>query len=159
MKDLVKARVAAISAAAIFRCLGAFRSSGAMNLNKRMQDESGLILITVLTLLTALTLAGVTTFIVASTEVKVAGNFVTNQKVLQVAMAGAEQGRQTLRAANTSSTNTSNFSEELAAQIPSLSAAIILFLKLFTIRQQSFLVQRTMCIERLSNKRGHALEH
>jgi hypothetical protein len=76
-----------------------------------------LILIAVLTLLTALTLAGATAFIVASTDVKVGGNFRTNQTALQVAMAGAEQARQTLRAANAISTNTSTFSEELAARV------------------------------------------
>jgi Tfp pilus assembly protein PilX len=84
-----------------------------------VNNESGLILIAVLTLLTALTLAGVTAFIVASTDVKVGGNFRTSQTALQVAMAGAEQGRQTLRAANASSTNPTNFSEELAAYISS----------------------------------------
>jgi Tfp pilus assembly protein PilX len=76
-----------------------------------------LILIAVLTLLTALTLAGATAFIVASTDVKVGGNFRTNQTALQVAMAGAEQARQTLRTANASSTDTTRFSEELAARV------------------------------------------
>jgi Tfp pilus assembly protein PilX len=84
-----------------------------------LNNERGLILIVALTLLTALTLVGVTAFIVSSTDVKVGGNFRTNQTVLQVAMAGAEQARQTLRAANASSTNTSNFSEELVAYVSS----------------------------------------
>jgi hypothetical protein len=53
----------------------------------------------------------------ASTDVKVGGNFRMSQTALQVAMAGTEQARQTLRAANASSTNTSNFSEELAARV------------------------------------------
>ena len=88
-----------------------------MNCGKLGLDERGLILIAALTLLTALTLIGVTAYIVASTDVKVGGNFKTNQTALQVAMAGAEQARQTLRAANTSSTNTSSFSEELAARV------------------------------------------
>lgn len=83
----------------------------------RTNDERGIILIAALTLLAALTLVGATAFIVASTDVKIGGNFQTNQKALQVAMAGAEQGRQTLRAANASSTNTSSFSEELAARV------------------------------------------
>lgn len=82
-------------------------------------SESGVILIAALTLLAALTLVGTTAFIVASTDVKIGANFQTNQKALQVAMAGAEQARQTLRASNASSTNTSNFSEELAARIGS----------------------------------------
>lgn len=81
-----------------------------------MRHAYGLILIVALTLLTALTLVGATAFIVASTDVKVGGNFKTSQTALQVAMAGTEQARQTLRAANAASTNTSNFSEELAAR-------------------------------------------
>lgn len=84
---------------------------------KLARNEGGLILIAALTLLTALVLVGATAFMVASTDVKVGGNFKTSQTALQVAMAGAEQGRQALRAANASSTNTSNFSEELAARI------------------------------------------
>jgi len=87
-----------------------------MNL-KRLSDESGLILIVALTLLTALTLAGVTAFIVASTDVKVGGNVRTTQTVLQVAMAGAEQARETLRALNSASVNKTNFSEELAIRV------------------------------------------
>ena len=86
---------------------------------RSLNNESGLILIAALTLLTALTLAGATAFIVASTDVKVGANFRTSQTALQVAMAGAEQGRQTLRATNASSTNPTNFSEELAAYLSS----------------------------------------
>jgi Tfp pilus assembly protein PilX len=82
-----------------------------------LNNESGLILIAALTLLTALILVGVTAFIVASTDVKVGGNFKTSQTALQVAMAGAEQARQNLRAANASSTDTTKFSEELAARV------------------------------------------
>ena len=88
-----------------------------MKCSRIMQDESGLILIAALTLLTALTLVGATAFIVASTDVKVGGNFRTSQTALQVAMAGAEQARQTLRALNSASTNSANFSEELAARV------------------------------------------
>jgi Tfp pilus assembly protein PilX len=95
------------------------RSSGGCAGIRLVNNENGLILIAVLTLLTALTLAGVTAFIVASTDVKVGGNFKTSQTGLQVAMAGAEQARETLRAANASSTNPANFSEELAAYISS----------------------------------------
>src|SRR5687768_6399654 len=84
---------------------------------KLIHDEHGVILIAALTLLTALVLAGATAFIVASTNVKVGGNFRTNQTALQVAMAGAEQARQALRAANAASANTSLFSEELAARV------------------------------------------
>ncbi len=80
-------------------------------------NQNGIILIVALTLLTALILAGATAFIVASTDVKVGGNFRTNQTALQVAMAGAEQARQTLRASNTASLVTTDFSEELAARV------------------------------------------
>jgi len=81
------------------------------------KNDRGLILIAVLTLLAALILAGATAFLVTSTDVKVGGNFKTNQIALQVAMAGAEQARQTLRALNAASTNKTNFSEELAARV------------------------------------------
>src|SRR5437867_12176764 len=81
------------------------------------KHDRGLILIAVLTLLAALILAGATAFLVTSTDVKVGGNFKTNQIALQVAMAGAEQARQTLRALNAASTNKTNFSEELAARV------------------------------------------
>ena len=87
-----------------------------MTFSKTLRDESGLILIAALTLLTALTLVGATAFFVASTDVKIGGNFRTSQTALQVAMAGSEQARQTLRAANMASANTSNFTEELAAR-------------------------------------------
>jgi hypothetical protein len=84
---------------------------------RRINNERGLILIAALTLLTALTLASATAFIVASTDVKVGGNFKTSQSALQVAMAGAEQARETLRALNAASANSSDFSEELAARV------------------------------------------
>jgi hypothetical protein len=80
-------------------------------------NENGLILIAALTLLTALTLVAATAYIVASTDVKVGGNFRTSQSALQVAMAGAEQARQTLRALNLSSVVKTNFSEELLSRI------------------------------------------
>lgn len=83
----------------------------------RRTNESGMILIVALMLLAALTLAGVTAYIVASTDVKVSGNFRTDQSALQVAMAGAEQARQTLRALNAASANPTNFSEELASRV------------------------------------------
>ena len=82
---------------------------------RSIDNENGLILIAALTLLTALILAGATAFIVASTDVKVSSNFKNNQTALRVAMAGAEKARETLRAANASSTDTTNFSEELVA--------------------------------------------
>jgi Tfp pilus assembly protein PilX len=81
----------------------------------RLNDESGIILIAALALLAALTLVGATAFFASSTDVKVGGNYRTGQTALQVAMAGAEQARQTLRAANASSSNPTNFSEELVA--------------------------------------------
>jgi Tfp pilus assembly protein PilX len=88
-----------------------------MKFFRSMRDESGLILIAALTLLTALTLVGVTAFIMASTDVKVGGNFQTSQTALQVAMAGAEQARQTLRALNSTSVTKTDFSEELASRV------------------------------------------
>jgi Tfp pilus assembly protein PilX len=88
-----------------------------MKFFRSMRDESGLILIAALTLLTALTLVGVTAFIMASTDVKVGGNFQTSQTALQVAMAGAEQARQTLRALNSASVTKTDFSEELASRV------------------------------------------
>ena len=82
-----------------------------------LANERGIVLIAVLCLIATLVLVGTTAYIVSSTDVKIGGNFRTNQTALQVAMAGAEQARQTLRVANASSTNTSNFSEELAAKV------------------------------------------
>jgi Tfp pilus assembly protein PilX len=84
---------------------------------RSVQNENGLILIAALTLLTALTLVAVTAFIMASTDVKVGGNFRTNQTALQVAMAGAEQARQTLRALNSASVTKTDFSEELVSRV------------------------------------------
>jgi Tfp pilus assembly protein PilX len=80
-------------------------------------NESGMILVVALMLLAALTMAGATAYIVASTDVKVSGNFRTSQTALQVAMAGTEQARQTLRALNAASANPTNFSEELASRV------------------------------------------
>jgi Tfp pilus assembly protein PilX len=82
-----------------------------------LKNQNGFILIAALTLLAGLILVGATAFLVASTNVKVGGNFRTNQTALQVAMAGAEQARQTLRALNAASTTKTNFSEELAARV------------------------------------------
>jgi Tfp pilus assembly protein PilX len=82
-----------------------------------LKNQNGLILIAALTLLAALTLVGATAYLVSSTDVKVGGNFKTNQMALQVAMAGAEQARETLRASNAASSNKTNFSEELATRV------------------------------------------
>ena len=83
----------------------------------QLQKQEGIILIAALVLLAALTLIGVTAYFASSTDVKVGGNYRTNQTALQVAMAGAEKARETLRAANAASSNSANFSEELAAQV------------------------------------------
>ena len=83
----------------------------------QLKNENGVILIAALALLATLTLIGATAYFASSTDVKVGGNYKTGQTALQVAMAGAEQARQTLRAANASSTNPTNFSEELAAYV------------------------------------------
>ena len=82
-----------------------------------LRNQNGFILIAALTLLAGLILVGATAFLVASTNVKVGGNFRTNQTALQVAMAGAEKARETLRASNAASSNMTNFSEELAARV------------------------------------------
>ena len=82
-----------------------------------LNDEGGLILIVVLTLLSALMLAGIAAFNMASTNIKVAGNLKTNQIALQVAMAGAELGRQNLRDLNNASAVKSNFTEELTSRM------------------------------------------
>jgi Tfp pilus assembly protein PilX len=84
-----------------------------------LRNQNGLILIAALTLLAALTLVGATAFLVSSSNVKVGGNFRTNQTALQVAMAGVERAREILRQANATSANTASFSEELAARVGS----------------------------------------
>jgi len=85
--------------------------------NSRLANERGLVLIAVLCLLATLVLVGTTAFIVSSTDVKVGANYKTNQTALQVAMAGAERAREALRSANASSSNPTNFSEELLARV------------------------------------------
>ena len=83
--------------------------------------EDGFILIAALTLMATLLLVGATTYIVSSSNAKVAGNLKTSQAALQVAMAGIEQGRELLRQANSTSANVESFSEELAARVGSNS--------------------------------------
>jgi Tfp pilus assembly protein PilX len=84
---------------------------------KSYKGEKGVVLIAALCLMATLVLIGATAFLVSSTDVKIGGNFKTNQTALQVAMAGTEQARETLRALNAASTNRTNFSEELAARV------------------------------------------
>ena len=86
-------------------------------LRNRLGAEEGIILIAALALLAALTLIGATAFFASSTNVKVGGNYQNYETALQVAMAGAEKAREVLRAANASSSNSANFSEELAARV------------------------------------------
>lgn len=86
---------------------------------QKLKRQDGLILIAALTLLAALILAGATAFLASSTDVKVGSNYRLGETALQVAMAGAEQARQTLRALNASSSNPANFSEELAGRVGS----------------------------------------
>jgi Tfp pilus assembly protein PilX len=85
------------------------------------KNQDGFIVIAALTLLASLILVGATAFLVASTNVKVGGNFKTNQMALQVAMAGVERGREILRQANVTSADTESLSEELAARVGSNS--------------------------------------
>lgn len=79
--------------------------------------QDGFILIAALTLMATLILVGATTYLVSSSNAKVSANYKTSQIALQVAMAGAEKARETLRSANASSVTTSNFSEELLARV------------------------------------------
>src|ERR1051325_317289 len=83
----------------------------------RLNGEEGIVLIAALALLAALTLVGATAFFASSTDVKVGGNYKNYETALQVAMAGAERARETLRTANAASSNSANFSEELAARV------------------------------------------
>jgi Tfp pilus assembly protein PilX len=89
---------------------------------KACRSEQGVILIAVLTLMVTLVLVGATTYIVSSSNVKIGANFKASETVLQVAMAGTEKAREALRAANASSTTTTNFSEELLARVGANSA-------------------------------------
>jgi Tfp pilus assembly protein PilX len=84
-----------------------------------LKNQKGFIVIAALTLLASLILVGATAFLVASTNVKVGGNFKTNQMALQVAMAGAERAREIVRQANATSSNPASFSDELAARVGS----------------------------------------
>ncbi len=88
-------------------------------LHSSLGSERGFLLIAALTLLSALTLVGATAYILSSTDIKIGANFRNNQMVLQVAMAGAERGRESLRQRNATSTNTDSFSDELAALVGS----------------------------------------
>jgi Tfp pilus assembly protein PilX len=88
---------------------------------RTLKNQNGFILIAALTLLAALILVGATAFLLASTNVKVGGNFRTNQMALQVAMAGVERAREILRQANMTSADTESLSEELAARVGSNS--------------------------------------
>src|SRR5258706_7185124 len=82
-----------------------------------LTGENGFILISVLTLMVTLILVGATTYIVSSSNAKIGGNYRTSETALQVAMAGTEQAREALRAANASSATTSSFTEELVARV------------------------------------------
>ena len=84
---------------------------------RRFEDESGIVVIVALVLLATLTLIGATAFFSASHNVRASGNYRTGETALQVAMAGVEQPRETLRAANAASSNPTNFSEELLARV------------------------------------------
>jgi Tfp pilus assembly protein PilX len=69
-------------------------------------------------LLAVITLLGITGFLLSSTDVKIGGNFRTNQGALEAAMAGAERGREQLRYANSvSAVNNASFSDDLAARV------------------------------------------
>ena len=76
-------------------------------------NERGFLLIAALTLMATLTLLGTTAYILSSTDIKIGGNFRNTQMVLQVAMAGAERARETLRVENLASSDKASFSDEL----------------------------------------------
>ncbi len=76
-------------------------------------NEKGFLLIAALTLMATLTLLGTTAYILSSTDIKIGGNFRNNQMVLQVAMAGAERARESLRVENLASSDKASFSDEL----------------------------------------------
>ena len=76
-------------------------------------NEKGFLLIAALTLMATLTLLGTTAYILSSTDIKIGGNFRNTQMVLQVAMAGAERARETLRVENLASSDKASFSDEL----------------------------------------------
>ena len=82
-------------------------------IRKILNCQNGFLLSAALTLLTALMLLGTTAFILSSTDIKIGGNFRTNQMVLQVAMAGAERAREALRIENLASSDKTSFSDEL----------------------------------------------
>jgi Tfp pilus assembly protein PilX len=83
------------------------------SLHKILRDQAGFLLIAALTLLASLILLGTTAYILSSTDIKIGGNFKTNQMTLQVAMAGAERGRELLRQENLAAGDSSTFSDEL----------------------------------------------
>lgn len=78
-----------------------------------MKSEKGFLLVAALTLLSTLTLLGTTAFLLSSTDIKIGGNFRNNQAALQVAMAGAEHGREAFRVENLASSDAGSFSDEL----------------------------------------------
>lgn len=79
----------------------------------RFRGQGGYVLAASLTLLSALTLVGVTAYMLSSTEIKIGSNFKNNQMALQVAMAGGEQAREALRVKNYSSSQKDSLSDEL----------------------------------------------
>ena len=83
----------------------------------RKGNDDGFILVVALVLLVTLTLVGTTASIITSTDVKIGGNFRKSQEAVQVAMAGAEHGREILRALNQVSVDPVSFSDELAARV------------------------------------------
>jgi len=84
-----------------------------------LSRENGFILIAALTLMVTLILVGATTYIVSSNNAKIGGNYKTSETALQVAMAGAEKARESLRALNAVSTDKTVFSTELAGRVGS----------------------------------------
>lgn len=82
-----------------------------------MGSEEGFVLIVGLMFLVILTLVGTTAYVMTSTDIKVGGNFKNYQRVLKVADAGAERGREEVRLLNASSTNKKSFDDELSGRV------------------------------------------
>jgi Tfp pilus assembly protein PilX len=78
-----------------------------------LRNQNGFLLVAALSLLAILTLLGTTAYLLSSTDIKIGNNFKINQQVLEVAMAGAERGREVLRQTNMASADATAFNSEL----------------------------------------------
>ncbi|MBI4525484.1 MAG: pilus assembly PilX N-terminal domain-containing protein [Deltaproteobacteria bacterium] len=67
-------------------------------------DQRGFILVAAIVLLALLSLIGTAAYLLSSTDIKIGGNYRNTQRVLQVAIAGTEHGREVLRTVNATDT-------------------------------------------------------